>query len=345
MTVKKKFSHLGFSIVFYLVASNLISAIAIMIAAFIYAFVYYFDAMVAASNGGPAIDFSQTAALIASFRSNSTLINLITACSSYFVAVPLTILVLNTPRFRDVPLNGMQFSTPVEKTMQRNLTPGELINFLLFMFPLGILGSLIGNILALILGSITGQHLNDILTSALSNMSLPMVFLLSVVLAPIFEELVFRYAVIGYIRRYGEWNAIIVSALIFALIHENIFQFFYAFAVGIIFGYVYVYTRKLIYSIILHCTFNFFGAFVPILIDPSFSPTNKASIIYSMIQYIVAIIGFILLINYIRKGKLLETTPGAPIQGKLSKDAILNPGMITLIVVCLIFTVLLMFFT
>jgi hypothetical protein len=67
------------------------------------------------------------------------------------------------------------------------------------------------------------------------------------------------------------------------------------------------------------------------------------SMIYSVIEYVVAIIGLILLIIYITKGNLMQTSPEAPIQKKLSKDAILNPGMILLIIVCLILTVMMAF--
>ena len=211
------------------------------------------------------------------------------------------------------------------------------------MFPLGIIGSLIGNLLAYFVSLITGQTMNDILSSTLVDMSLPMVFLLSVVMAPIFEEIMFRYAVIGYCKRWGEWNAIVISAFIFGLIHTNIFQFFYAFALGIVFGYVYLYTGRLIYSIIMHCVFNFCGAFVPMLLDPELSSSNTASVIYTAVQYGVALIGLILLIIYITRGGLMKTSQNAPIQRKLSKDAVLNPGMISLIIVCVILTAVVAF--
>ena len=341
MTVKKKFSHLGFSIIFYLVFSNLISVVFTAIAMFIYIFIFLFKDMMAGHGDPGSIDMMQVALLIEQFRTNTTLTNLITMLSGYFIAVPLSLVVLNSRKFRDLPLSGIQFYTPEEKANKRTLSPAEFGSFLLFMFPLGIIGSLIGNILALIVTAITGQQMTDLLSSTLTSLSVPMIFILSVIFAPIFEEIMFRYGVIGYCRRWGEWNAIVVSALIFGLIHTNIFQFFYAFALGIVFGYVYIYTGRLIYTIIMHITFNFFGAFVPILIDPTLSPSSMGTMIYSVIQYVVAIIGLILLLLYVRKGNLLKTSPGAPIQGKLSKDSILNPGMISLIIVCLIITVIL----
>ena len=103
--------------------------------------------------------------IIEGFRTNTSLINLITMCSGSFIAVPISILILNAPKYRDVPLKGFQFSTPEEKARTRNLTPAEFGSFIMFMFPLGIIGSLIGNILALLMSTITGQTMTDILSS------------------------------------------------------------------------------------------------------------------------------------------------------------------------------------
>ena len=49
------------------------------------------------------------------------------------------------------------------------------------------------------------------------------------------------------------------SALLFGAIHTNFSQFFYALFVGIVFGWVYTYSGKLRYSMILHALFNAFG--------------------------------------------------------------------------------------
>ena len=86
MTVKKKFSHLGFSIIFYLVFSNLISVIAISICMIIYALIHYFSITASAPELAGA-DYTLIVTLIEKFRSNTILVNLITMCSGYFIAV------------------------------------------------------------------------------------------------------------------------------------------------------------------------------------------------------------------------------------------------------------------
>lgn len=348
MSVKKKFSHLGLSIVFYLLISNLLGVIAVSIASAIYSFLYAFNMMASGELSSPSIDPRLAAEIAIRFTTeHSGLINLLAMVPSYFIALPLALLFLNSSKFRDIPsIGGFKFSTPYENSLKRKLTLAEFFQFFMMMFPLSIIGSMIGSGLAFIISSITGHSINDLLTSSLGTMSLPQMIILTVILAPIFEELLFRYAVIGYSRRYGEWNAIIISAIIFALIHTNIFQFFYTFLIGLVFGYVFVYTRRIIYSIILHMCFNFFGAAIPFMINPSLTEnvTNPGVIIYTFVEYGLAAIGLVFLILFIKKGNLLKNTPGAPISGKFSKDTILNFGMISLIVVAILLTIYLAIF-
>lgn len=76
------------------------------------------------------------------------------------------------------------------------------------------------------------------------------------ILAPIFEELIFRKFLIDRTVKYGEWVAIISSALMFGLFHGNFSQFFYATGMGAVFAYVYIRTGKVWYSIVYHMIFN-----------------------------------------------------------------------------------------
>ena len=76
------------------------------------------------------------------------------------------------------------------------------------------------------------------------------------ILAPIFEELFYRKAIIDRLRRYGDLPAILVSGVIFGLVHGNFSQVFYSVAIGLVLGYVYVRTGNVLYTILLHATFN-----------------------------------------------------------------------------------------
>ncbi|MBU5425875.1 CPBP family intramembrane metalloprotease [Tissierella pigra] len=70
--------------------------------------------------------------------------------------------------------------------------------------------------------------------------------------APILEESIFRGIILNILRKYGDKFAIITSALLFALIHGNIFQFSTAFTTGLWLGYLFIKTKSLTLTIVMH---------------------------------------------------------------------------------------------
>lgn len=80
--------------------------------------------------------------------------------------------------------------------------------------------------------------------------------LLLAVLPAIFEELLFRGIILNGLRQYGKWTAIIVSALLFALIHGNIDQLVYPFLLGLIFAIIADRTSSTVPTIFAHFVNN-----------------------------------------------------------------------------------------
>ena len=77
------------------------------------------------------------------------------------------------------------------------------------------------------------------------------------VLTPIVEELVFRGFVLDLASEaYGKWTSIIISSVLFALIHLNAISVVNAFFGGLIYGYVRIKTDSLWPSIFLHSAWN-----------------------------------------------------------------------------------------
>ena len=77
------------------------------------------------------------------------------------------------------------------------------------------------------------------------------------ILTPIVEEVVFRGFVLDVAsERYGDWFAIFISALLFALVHLEAISVINAFIGGLIYGYVRIRTGSLWPSIILHFLWN-----------------------------------------------------------------------------------------
>ena len=72
----------------------------------------------------------------------------------------------------------------------------------------------------------------------------------------------FRKSVIDRTAKYGEGVSIVFSGLLFGLFHGNLIQFGYAFLLGVFFGFIYIKTKNIVYTILLHMIINFFGSFI-----------------------------------------------------------------------------------
>ncbi len=162
----------------------------------------------------------------------------------YLIAVPLGLLVL-----RKLPAQ-----TPQDHPM------GGKNAFVIFAISLCVMyaGNLIGTALSMILSGGTAQ--NAVVDYVSDNNPLKYVFV--VILAPVIEEYVCRKQIIDRTRQYGEKTAVFLSGLTFGLLHQNFFQFFYAFGLGLIFGYVYIRTGRLRYTMLLHGIINFMGGVI-----------------------------------------------------------------------------------
>lgn len=264
----------------------------------------------------------------------------------YLVAMPLAVLIMG--------------KSSVIETRKFDMKPGQFFKLLIMCFPLMYGGSLIGNMLASLLSG--GKASNSVSDLAMQFDVWNVVFL--VILGPLFEEWIFRKELISRTRKYGEKTAIVFSALFFALVHMNLFQFFYAFALGLMFGYVYVRTSKLRYSVAMHMIVNFMGGVVApwvvtnIDIDSLMNVLTSAENgdgtammqwmgqnatgmmifgIYMLLYYGLIIAGIVLLIRN-RKNFEFYTAPEELPRGMRTSTAILNVGVVTYIVVTVIIT-------
>ena len=162
----------------------------------------------------------------------------------YCMAIPAGIIVL-----RFIPKNA-----PVKK----RLGAAQFFRLFLICFPVMYAGSLIGNILSFILSG--GRMVNPV-QDLISDPS-PLRIVITVIAAPVFEELLFRKVLIDRVAVYGEGNAILFSAVAFGLFHGNVTQLCYAAGVGLVLAYVYVKSGKVIYTIAMHMALNFIGGVI-----------------------------------------------------------------------------------
>ena len=74
----------------------------------------------------------------------------------------------------------------------------------------------------------------------------------------LFEEMFFRGAMQNLFTRWfrGPWAAIILTAIIFSIIHLSFYGFLVRFALGVILGFIFYYSGSLWLSILFHFLFN-----------------------------------------------------------------------------------------
>lgn len=94
-----------------------------------------------------------------------------------------------------------------------------------------------------------------------------MTILAAVILAPIGEEILFRGVTLRLAEKAGLkfWIANIIQAVCFGIAHLNVVQGIYAFAMGLIIGYIYNKYNSLYVPILLHALINFLGTVVSVL--------------------------------------------------------------------------------
>jgi membrane protease YdiL (CAAX protease family) len=134
--------------------------------------------------------------------------------------------------------------------------PSHII-FIIFTLLLFISGSVLIKYLYVISGS-QGTNLSGFFDSVADNTQTSDVgIIISFIIVPaVCEEFFFRGLVLSEYRNFGTANAVIISALCFAMLHGSITNFPIYLFTGIVLGFVTVVTRSLVSSIIIHLVSN-----------------------------------------------------------------------------------------
>ena len=226
----------------------------------------------------------------------------------YMIAFPIFVLLIKNMK--------------TEKREKNKMGAGEFLSLLLIGEFLMFVGNIIGQFLNSIIGIFIGNDITNSIDELINNSPIWLIFLVTVIIAPIIEELMFRKFMIDRLSRYGDLLAVIVSSIGFGLFHGNFYQFFYAAMLGFILGYIYTKTRNVKYSILMHMIINFLGSVAVLPIINALDKFTEMSIIleeggqidyaafiksalavmsYSIIQYSLYIAGAVVLILYIRR--------------------------------------------
>lgn len=113
---------------------------------------------------------------------------------------------------------------------------------------------------ALSLTVTTNQAVADLY--GLAQMSLPIALLCTAVVPAVLEETVYRGVFYQEYRQISVGRGILLSGLLFGLMHLNLNQFSYAFAMGCIFALVVEVTDSILSTMIIHSVINASSTFV-----------------------------------------------------------------------------------
>ncbi len=221
---------------------------------------------------------------------------------------------------------------PAARPESRRLGVRAFLKWLLIAIFLMYAGSLLSRGIVYIvqwLGGAPADLVSDTITS-----SSPLSNLIAIVLlAPIFEELLFRKLLLDRTKQFGDGVSIALSAVVFGLYHGNFYQFFYAVGVGAVLAYLYCRTGRLRYSIAIHMFINFMGSIAaPYIFDHVFTesagPARLAlSAAYVGMLLLCALAGAALLLG--TRGKLGLSAGECPLpRGRRLFAVCVNGGMI-----------------
>lgn len=109
------------------------------------------------------------------------------------------------------------------------------------------------------------------------------------VLPALLEEAVFRGCVLRLLRPYGDWFAIVVSAVVFGLMHGNLRQIPFATIVGLVLGLLYVITNNIWIPVTVHFINNAVSVSMEYL---GFSMSeNTVGVFYTLLILALAFVG------------------------------------------------------
>lgn len=258
---------------------------------------------------------------------------LITMLPMYIISVPITIFVLRT--------------LPAKQIEKRKMSVGQWILAFLICYGGMYVSNIIGVILTQIIGVIKGSPVTNGMLEVATSSNIPVNFFIMVICAPIAEEILFRKLLIDRTVKYGEATAVLFSGLLFGLFHGNLNQFAYAFTLGLFFGFVYVKTGNVRYTIYLHMLINFISSILGVLVlkfvgedflsamsDPAmvtaYMLEHMGTVLfyfaYAFLLVALAIAGVIILIVNLKKIRFAKGEVVIP-KGKRFSSTIVNIGM------------------
>ena len=161
------------------------------------------------------------------------------------------------------------------------------------------------------------------------------------------EEFLFRGAILSNCRPFGRANAILISSVLFALMHQNAAQILYTFAAGVVLGLVYEYTGSIWNCTLLHMLNNFISLAQEVILDKLGANDYGIAVLYLVETVIylggIVSIGVLVYRYFSQKDRLSDGAFGRvipphdayaqyPVEGRVAAKLFFRPSMIVFVV-------------
>lgn len=164
-------------------------------------------------------------------------------------------------------------------------------------------------------------------------------FAFSTIVPPaIIEEFALRSVTMQPLRKYGDIWAIVMTALVFGLMHRNAVQGIFAFIAGMVFGYIAVATNSIWPAVIVHALNNGFSVLLNVLMETNEETANK---VYALIISIVLVSGILSAVLFFvigERNKPENNIPFLPLKEKC-KSFFINIPMVISFITMILYTV------
>lgn len=159
----------------------------------------------------------------------------------------------------------------------------------------------------------------------------------TIVVPAVIEEFTMRAVTMQPLRKYGDKFAIVMTALVFGLMHRNAVQGIFAFIAGAVFGYIAVATNSVWTAVIVHALNNGFYVLINVMNELNPDLTNK---VYPLCTAIIFVVGIICAVPFSlsQERHRLKNTPTLPTLKQKTSAFILNLPMVVALIWMLIYT-------
>ncbi len=251
----------------------------------------------------------------------------------------LTVLMLFVPFYVVYRLCGSKDKRLIEKSLEKPKNPILTLSAVGFGLMLCFAGDYFSNFIYTLFQSvgITLTTTNDI---EIPTSGLPLfAFAFSTIVVPaVIEEFTMRAVTMQPLRKYGDKFAILMTSLVFGLMHRNAVQGIFAFIAGAVFGYIAIATDSVWTASVVHALNNGFYVLINVLNELNPDLTDK---IYTLFVSVIFVVGCVCAVLFAlsRDRHRLKNSHGIMTLGQKSSVFILKSvPMVIAIVWMLIYT-------